>query len=315
LGVNTSRTFSLIETGEALQRNDEPSPTRAAVMVRMSLGHIRIGTFQRLAYFGEAEAMRRLVDYCLVEMFGVEPGDDPVADFLERVVAGTARMAAQFMVAGFVHGVLNTDNINVMGESFDYGPWRFAPTFDPGFTAAYFDHAGLYAYGRQPDAILWNVAQLAVSLRVISEAPPLIARLERFEPLFRAAYAAPLCRRLGVEPRDMDTDWHLKETIEAALIATRWPIDRFFFDAYGGALPASYGVEWDGVRTALAGHAPVPGGRDHACFADDAPCSMLIDEVEAIWSAIAERDDWAPLHTKVAAIRAMGNALDRADGR
>jgi uncharacterized protein YdiU (UPF0061 family) len=172
LGVNTSRTFSLIETGEALQRNDEPSPTRAAVMVRMSLGHIRIGTFQRLAYFGEAEAMRRLVDYCLVEMFGVEPGDDPVADFLERVVAGTARMAAQFMVAGFVHGVLNTDNINVMGESFDYGPWRFAPTFDPGFTAAYFDHAGLYAYGRQPDAILWNVAQLAVSLRVISATVP-----------------------------------------------------------------------------------------------------------------------------------------------
>lgn len=310
LGVRTSRTFSLIETGDALQRNDEPSPTRSAVLVRMSLGHIRIGTFQRLAYHRDAESMKRLVDYCLRDMYGVEPGEDAVLRFFERVVDRTAALAAQYMVAGFVHGVLNTDNINVMGESFDYGPWRFAPTYDPGFTAAYFDHAGLYAYARQPEAVMWNVAQLAVSLRLLCEAPPLIERLETFEARFRAGYAAPLKRRLGLVGGDVERAWALKEAVEDALIATQWSIDRFFFDAYAGSLPASYGPEWDAVRTALAAFEPVPQGPSHDHFSAGEPCSMLIDEVESIWSAIDRHDDWDPLNAKVAAIRQLGAALD-----
>ncbi|WP_422055605.1 protein adenylyltransferase SelO family protein [Sphingomonas sp.] len=318
LGVRTSRSFSLIETGEALERNDEPSPTRSAVLVRMSLGQIRIGTFQRLAYHGDTENMRRLVDWCLDEMIGVEKDEDPVAQFFGLVVARVASLAASYMVAGFVHGVLNTDNINVMGESFDYGPWRFAPTFDPGFTAAYFDHAGLYAFGRQPDAILWNVAQLAVSLRVISEAPPLIAKLEEFETYYRLFYQDPLQRRLGVLTRDRKSDtelgWRLKEAVERALMATGHGIDRFFFDAYGGTLPDSYGAEWDAVRGVLAEYEPIPQGRSHPYFAGGEPCSMLIDEVETIWAAIDRDDDWRPFHAKVAAIRQMGEALD-AGGR
>jgi len=310
LGVRTSRSVSLIETGEALERNDEPSPTRSAVLVRMSLGHIRIGNFQRLAYHGDAESMARLVDYCLREMYGVDPGAEPAVRFFELAAGRIAALAAQYMVAGFVHGVLNTDNINVMGESFDYGPWRFAPTCDPGFTAAYFDHAGLYAFARQPEAILWNVAQLAVSLRRLCDAPPLIERLEAFEARFRAGYAAPLKRRLGLTGGDTDAAWRLKDAIDDALIATRQPIDRFFFDSFGGVLPAGYGPEWDKVRDTLAAFTPAPQGRSHAYFSDAEPCSMLIDEVEAIWSAIASDDDWGPFHAKVAAIRRMREALD-----
>ncbi len=313
-GVPTSRSFSLIETGEALDRGDEPSPTRSAVLVRMSLGHIRIGTFQRLAYYREEDAMRRLVDYCLDEMVLVEKDEDPVAQLLDLVVARTASLAASYMVAGFVHGVLNTDNINVMGESFDYGPWRFAPTLDPGFTAAYFDHAGLYAYGRQPDAILWNVAQLAVALRTISEAPPLIEKLEKFEDNYRLLQQFPLQRRLGILTSDRKSDpelgWRLKEAIDQALIATQAPIDRFYYDVYATELPASYGAEWDAVRAVLSEYDPLPEGRSHPYFGDGEPCSMLIDEVEAIWSAIDANDDWAPLYAKVAAIRRMGEALD-----
>ena len=78
----------------------------------------------------------------------------------ELVAAATARLAASYLAAGFVHGVLNSDNINITGESFDYGPWRFTPDWDPAFTAAYFDHYGLYAFGRQPEAIHWDLAQL-----------------------------------------------------------------------------------------------------------------------------------------------------------
>lgn len=310
LGVRTSRSFSLLETGEALERNDEPSPTRSAVLVRMSMGHIRIGTFQRLAYHGDKDGLARLVDYCLREMYGETPGEDAVARFFELVVDRTATLAAQYMAAGFVHGVLNTDNINVMGESFDYGPWRFAPKYDPGFTAAYFDHAGLYAFARQPEAIMWNVAQLAVSLRPISEAPPLIERLETFEARFRDASAAPLERRLGLKVGDPGRGWRLRVAIDEALVATQAPIDRFFHDARGGELPAGYGSEWDAVRAVLGEYEPVAGARANPYFAKAEPCSMLIDEVEAIWSAIDRDDDWGPFHAKVAAIREFGAALD-----
>ncbi|HCB75642.1 MAG TPA: selenoprotein O, partial [Sphingomonas bacterium] len=137
LGVPTSRTFSIVETGEALERNDEPSPTRGAVLTRLSHGHIRIGTFQRLAYLREAENMAALTDYCLHHFYGENAGPDAPARLLGHVVERTATLAASYMAAGFVHGVLNTDNINISGESFDYGPWRFAPTWDSGFTAAY----------------------------------------------------------------------------------------------------------------------------------------------------------------------------------
>lgn len=312
LGVNTSRSLSLIETGEALDRNDEPSPTRSAVLVRMSHGQIRIGTFQRLAYHDDRANMHRLVDWCLAELFGVAAEDDPVAHLLGLVVEATAALAASYMVAGFVHGVLNTDNINVTGESFDYGPWRFAQGFDPGFTAAYFDDAGLYAFGRQPDAILWDVAQLAVSLRRISEAPPLIEKLEGFEPAFRAAYPRFLTRRLGIVAPDgadgVTLGWALKDAVEDALIATGHGIDRFFFDGFGGTLPQGYGAEWDGVRAALAPYRAVAGGRDHPYFTGE-PCGMGIAEVEAIWAAIDRADDWGPFHAKIAEIRRMGMAL------
>ncbi|MDB5696902.1 MAG: selenoprotein [Sphingomonas bacterium] len=305
LGVPTSRTLSLIETGEALDRGDEPSPTRSAVLVRLSHSHIRIGTFQRLAYERDEENMRRLTGYVLRNLYG-EEGDDPVR-LLDLVIGHTATLAARYMAAGFVHGVLNTDNINVTGESFDYGPWRFAPTWDPGFTAAYFDHQGLYAFGRQPEAIGWNVSQLAASLRLLVDSPPLIAVLDTFGPRFQTAMADALLWRLGVSPRDEAGDRDLARATESALRKTGVELDRFFHDVFGGELPAGYGEEWTGLRTALALCAPRKA-RAHAYWSGE-PCSMLIDEVETIWSGIAEHDDWSLLEAKVVAIRMMGEAL------
>ena len=305
LGVPTSRTLSLIETGEALERGDEPSPTRGAVMVRLSHSHIRIGTFQRLAYLRDEASMRRLVGYVLGRLYD-EPGDD-AARLLDLVVGRAATLAASYMAAGFVHGVLNSDNINVTGESFDYGPWRFAPTWDPGFVAAYFDHAGLYAFGRQPEAIHWDVMQLASSLRLIADSDPLVAALETFPARYQAAVARAILWRLGVVGRDADQDRALVQTVERALRGTGVGIDRFFFDAFGGMLPVGYGAEWDAVRAALSDYAPRKD-RSHAYWSGE-PCSMLIDEVEGIWAAIAERDDWSRLEAKIAAVRAMGAAL------
>ena len=305
LNVPTSRTLSLIETGEALDRGDEPSPTRAAVLVRLSHGHIRIGTFQRLAFERDEANMRRLVGYVLRQLYG-EDGDDPIR-LLHLVVGHTATLAARYMAAGFVHGVLNSDNINVTGESFDYGPWRFAPTWDPGFTAAYFDQQGLYAFGRQPEAIGWDVSQLAASLRLLVDSEPLIAALDGFGPAFQAALTEAILWRLGVTARDEASDRELARAVERTLRTTAAPLDRFFFDAFGGTLPAHYGDEWADLRAALDGYASRKP-RDDAYWLGE-PCAMLIDEVEAIWSRIAADDDWSALHAKVAAIRAMGDAL------
>ncbi|MEA3387752.1 protein adenylyltransferase SelO family protein [Sphingobium sp. CCH11-B1] len=312
LGVNTSRTLSLIETGEALERNDEPSPTRGSVLVRLSHSHIRIGTFQRAAYHGDGPFLERLVEYSLTRLYGQRPGSNPAAQLFNHVVERAADLAASYMVAGFVHGVLNSDNINVTGESFDYGPWRFTPLWEPGFTAAYFDHAGLYAFGRQAEAIHWDVAQLAVSLRTIMEADPLIESLEHFPSLYSQALQRRFCWRLGVGDGDAGV---MTEAAVRGMIATGTPIDRFFHDWRGGSLLDSnaYGDSaWTAFRNAMAAFIPCAGARDHPYWSDEAPCSMHIDEVEAIWSAIDERDDWSPLHDKVTAIRRMGDALGTA---
>ncbi|MEG3164221.1 YdiU family protein [Sphingomonas sp. PB2P19] len=305
LNVPTSRTLSLIETGEALERGDEPSPTRGAVMVRLNHSHVRIGTFQRLAYERDDAGLKTLVGYTLRNLYD-EDSDDPV-HLLDLVVDRTATLAARYMAAGFVHGVLNSDNINVTGESFDYGPWRFAPTWDPGFTAAYFDHQGLYAFGRQPEAIHWDVMQLAISLRGIADSDPLVAALDRFGDRYMAAVTDAILWRLGVTPRGAEDDRALVQLVERTLRTTGIGIDRFFFDVFGGDLPASYAEPWAEVRTAIAPYAPRKD-RSHPYWSGE-PCSMLIDEVERIWSAIDERDDWSVLAAKVARIREMGEAL------
>ncbi len=177
-GVYTSKSLSLVETGEDLVRHDEPSPTRGAVLVRLNHGHIRIGSFQRQAALGDEDALRRLLDYSVrtyIPEARAADAADRAAAFLAAVCARVARLGAQWMAAGFVHGVLNTDNINITGESFDYGPWRWLPTYDPAFTAAYFDESGLYAYGRQPETLQWNLTRLAECLLPLADKDALIA--------------------------------------------------------------------------------------------------------------------------------------------
>lgn len=306
LGVNTSRTFAVIETGEELTRGDEPSPTRSAVLTRLSHGHIRIGTFQRLAVLEERDHLAQLVEYCLDHFPG--PGgrandENPAAAMLGIVVERLADLAASWMVAGFVHGVLNTDNMNISGESFDYGPWRFLPRWDPGFTAAYFDHQGLYAFGRQPEALHWNCGQLAVALRLLSDAPPLIAAMERFGPLYMAAIGRRWCWRLGLESRGPEADAAMVAACEAELAGAGEQPDVFFHRHRAGR-----GID-GALAKALSNHAPIAKG--HPYWDEPAPQTMLIGEVEEIWAAIAERDDWQPLEKKITAIRRMGAAHGR----
>jgi uncharacterized protein YdiU (UPF0061 family) len=304
----------VFETGEALMRGDEPSPTRSGVLTRLSHGHIRIGTFQRLAFFGQADNIRKLVRYCLENLYFEQPSADDSENALrmfDLVCTATAKLAASYLAAGFVHGVLNSDNINVTGESFDYGPWRFTPEWDPDFTAAYFDHYGLYAFGRQPEAIHWDVAQLAGCLSLVAEAPPISDLLAGWSDRFEEALIEAMVRRLGVS--GSDDDRAIAAALIQALASRAQTIDRIFFDWRGGRDPGAEAYPRDEFRAlakALEGR-DWPDARSHPYWSDPEPCSMHIEEVEAIWSAIADDDDWEPIKRKVNEVRRMGQALEQ----
>ncbi len=323
LGVPTSRAFSLIETGEALQRGDEPSPTRSAVLTRLSYSHIRFGTFQRQAYLERPDLITVLVDH-VVEVYYPHLADAPdrPAALMGAVVSATAKLLAGWMAAGFVHGVLNTDNMVVTGESFDYGPWRFLPRNDPNFTAAYFDHSGLYSFGRQPEAVFWNLQQLAACLTLVTAQEGLLAALNGFSDAYRDALRCAILRRLGVKSQSPDRDRELVGAAFKALAqggdALRW--EPFFFDWFGG--PASAGRATAGPRAALYGQEAFadfrrllsdfepdrPERLQQGPFQQDEPEELLIEEVEALWAPIAQDDDWAPLYAKLDRIEAAGVA-------
>jgi uncharacterized protein YdiU (UPF0061 family) len=319
LGVPTSKSLSLIETGEALMRGDEPSPTRSSVLVRLSHSHIRFGTFQRLLFKDDATTMEGLVTLLIANYF---PDARDAAGVFDAAVAGSARLAARWMTAGFVHGVLNTDNMNITGESFDYGPYRFLPSYDPAFTAAYFDHAGLYAYGRQPAAVHWNLSVLAQCLTLVAPSEPLVASLNTFADRYRAELQAAVCARLNIAPQGEGD-----EALVAALFGLLATLDAdgsfegVFYDWFGGKLSqdramggprASHyqGAAFEAFRDTLSGYVCAdPGKLKHPRFAEPNPETLLIDEIETLWADIAHGDDWSRFNAKLEAIETWREAL------
>jgi uncharacterized protein YdiU (UPF0061 family) len=314
-GVPTSRSFSLIETGEELIRGDEPSPTRSSVLTRLSHSHIRFGSFQRHAFHERPDRVLVLVDH-VVETYYPEllgAADRPSA-LLGAVTAKMARLTARWMAAGFVHGVLNTDNMSLTGESFDYGPYRFLPRSDPGFTAAYFDRTGLYAFGRQPEAVFWNLQQLAGVFSLTTGSDPLVAALNDFGPAYQRELVAAMLERLGLTPRGEQADVALVQAAFRALAeggeALRW--EPFFFDwfaadearALAGPRAALYAAEaFVAFRALLSAYAPErPERLADPYFARSEPEELLYDEIEAIWAQIASHDDWSAFEGKLAAI-------------
>jgi serine/tyrosine/threonine adenylyltransferase len=322
LGVETSKSFSLIETGEALYRNDEPSPTRSSVLVRLSHSHIRIGTFQRLAYLEDRANLQKLCDHVIAHYYP-ELADLPEAAripaLLGAVAGNVARVGAQWIAAGFVHGVLNSDNINITGESFDYGPWRFLPEYDPAFTAAYFDESGLYAFGRQPDALAWNLTRLAECLVPLASVEALEPALNRFWPEFQRQLTVAVLARLGLMSRGETADADFVAAFYAFMSAARPDYEQVFFDWRGGAqarqkalagpLGRIYGdAIFAPVLAAVETYQPAPGTRDDAYFSSDRPMTMTIENMEAIWAPIAEGDDWSGFDAALEKIAQMRKA-------
>lgn len=320
-GVNTSKTFSIFETGEQLERGDEPSPTRSAVLTRLSHSHVRIGMFQRWAHLGKKTEMEQLLHYSIENLYSeIKNSQTPIKDFFNAVAVNLARTTAQWMAVGFVHGVLNTDNINVSGESFDYGPFRFLPHYDDQFTAAYFDHSKLYAYGQQPRIMMWNLEQLEKSLKLIdSETHNYDTGYELFEKTFHDCTFDFFQKRLGLKMSSLEDAQALTVHTLNFLRSTRVPFEDFFFDWHGGtarmdkALQSPRKVFYKGdlfnqFIEHLAKGESTPALSPY--WDRESAVNMYIDTIEDLWKHIDERDDWAPLNNHLEEIQKIPKTVN-----
>jgi uncharacterized protein YdiU (UPF0061 family) len=205
LGVPTTRALAAVITGEQVFRE---TPLPGAVLTRVAASHIRVGTFEYFAARRDTEGTRTLADYAIARHYPeVAHGKRPYRAFLEGVISRQAHLVAQWMLLGFIHGVMNTDNTSVSGETIDYGPCAFMEAYDPGTVFSSIDSQGRYAYGNQPRIALWNLTRLAESLLPLleqeegtEEAAVTSAQeaLSVFASKYDAAHTAGLRRKLGL---------------------------------------------------------------------------------------------------------------------
>jgi len=205
LGVPTTRALAAVTTGEPVLREAE---LPGAVFTRVAASHLRVGTFQYFAAQADMEGTRILADYAITRHYPeIAQSKQPYRALLDGVIARQAHLVAQWMLLGFIHGVMNTDNTAISGETIDYGPCAFMEAYDPDKVFSSIDRNGRYAYGNQPVAMHWNLTRLAEALLPIleqeagsAEAALVSAKeaLAAFEPRFEAARLAGLRRKLGL---------------------------------------------------------------------------------------------------------------------
>ncbi len=202
LGVPTSRALAVVATGDRVARE---TMLPGAVLVRVAASHLRVGTFEYAAAYGGATLLRRLADHAIARHRpeAVEE-ENPYLAFLEGVVEAQASLVARWMLVGFVHGVMNTDNMAISGETIDYGPCAFMEAFDPATVYSSIDHGGRYAYGNQPRIAQWNLARLAETLLPLvhadaeEAAAAATAVLQSFPDRFDSYWSRGIGAKLGI---------------------------------------------------------------------------------------------------------------------
>ena len=238
LGIPTTRSLAVVATGRAIRRE---TLLPGAVLARVASSHLRVGSFQYARATGDVDLLRRLADHAIAR-HGIGSGDggttdagNPYLALFETVVAAQASLVAQWMLVGFVHGVMNTDNTTISGETIDYGPCAFLDAFDPATVFSSIDTGGRYAYGPQPIVAEWNLARFAEALlpllsddqeQAVAVAVP---ALERFRPQYNAAWAAGMRAKLGLpEGLDDEVATALIEDLLALMQESRVDLTSFF---------------------------------------------------------------------------------------
>jgi uncharacterized protein YdiU (UPF0061 family) len=207
LGIPTTRSLAVVATGRPVRRE---TVLPGAVLVRVASSHLRVGSFQYAAATGDLELLRRLADHAISRHHtAAGESDRPYLALFEAVIAAQAFLVAQWMLVGFIHGVMNTDNMTISGETIDYGPCAFMDAFDPATVYSSIDHRGRYAYGNQPVVAEWNLARLAEALLPLlsdeqEEAVALaVEALAGFRRQYSEAWAAGMRAKLGL-PHGLD---------------------------------------------------------------------------------------------------------------
>lgn len=238
LGIPTTRALAIVGSSEQVRRERvEP----AAALVRMAPSHVRFGTFEVLADRGQHELLRVLADHVIAQHYPQHEGNYPA--WLRDVVVRTARLIASWQAVGFTHGVMNTDNMSILGVTLDYGPFGFMEDYEPGFVPNHSDHGGRYAFERQPAVALWNLARLAEALLPLMSRDEAQAAVAAFGPAFEHHLGLRMRAKLGLaESRPEDTG--LVASLFALLQASRADHTRFFralgeFSAQTGGAPAA----------------------------------------------------------------------------
>ncbi len=219
LGIPTTRALAAVTTGEEVRRE---TPLPGAVLARVAASHVRVGTFQYFAARQDVEAVRALADYVIERHYPeARAAANPTRALLDGVIARQAALVARWMQVGFIHGVMNTDNMQIAGETIDYGPCAFMDGFHPGRVYSSIDHAGRYAWAAQPRVAHWNLSRLAGALlpaldpdeeTAMAEAQ---AAIDAFPALFERAYLEGFAAKLGLAAPEADD----AALIEAALSA------------------------------------------------------------------------------------------------
>jgi serine/tyrosine/threonine adenylyltransferase len=318
LGIPTTRSLAAVMSGESVMRE---TPLPGAVLTRVAASHIRVGTFQYFAARQDTEALRRLADHVIARHYPELAGAErPYPALLSAVIARQAGLVARWLLVGFIHGVMNTDNTSISGETIDYGPCAFLDHYDPAQVFSSIDESGRYAYANQPRIALWNLTRLAECLlplfceeqdKAIAEAQELLGA---FADHFNIAYKAGLRSKLGLFT-ERDDDQLLAQGLLDTMASGRADFTLTFRRLSDAAADdGNQGVrqlfaepeafdEWAGRwRTRLAQEAQSPAERAAAMRAVNPAFIPRNHRVEAVIAAAVTNDDYAPFEELVAVL-------------
>jgi protein adenylyltransferase len=319
LGIPTTRSLAAVVTGESVIRE---TALPGAVLTRVASSHIRVGTFQYFAARGDTEGVRRLADHVIARHYPEVGGSQrPYHALLEGIIARQAELVARWLLVGFIHGVMNTDNTSISGETIDYGPCAFLDEYDPAAVFSSIDEQGRYAYANQPRIALWNLTRLAECLlplldadkdRAIEQAQAILAG---FAPLFSSAYLAGLRRKTGLLT-ERDEDEALLQDLLQAMAANGADFTLTFRRLAEAALnaegdrkvrqsfadPAAYdewAVRW---RARIDAEPATPAERSAAMRAVNPAFIPRNHRIEAVIQAAVNHDDFAPFERLLAVL-------------
>jgi uncharacterized protein YdiU (UPF0061 family) len=309
LGIPTTRALAVVTTGEPVFRE---TVLPGAVLTRVAASHLRIGTFEYFAAQGDHEALTILVEYALARHFpALQASPTPALALLAAVREAHAALVARWMQVGFIHGVMNTDNMTISGETIDYGPCAFLDAYDPATVFSSIDHQGRYAFGNQPRIAHWNLARFAETLLPLLDDNPSKAiamaadTVHQFPASFECYWREGMRRKLGLV-REQPEDASLMDALLALMHAHAADYTNTFrllcAVAEGGAAPAGYDAWVTRWRTRLGQEVHTRQAAATLMRAHNPAVIPRNHRVEAILDAAVHQGDFAPLEAFLAVL-------------